>query len=755
MISSENQNKDKGWAKIKTPVKTDRDTPKPLSDRNRDRLGRPRLYNKTEDPKDRRVRPPTATHDLERQSENKDLHMELMMKEAAEQLNQGSITKEQYNKLIQEVLQMSEDQKLRAAQRKELEGGMLVWEKNMDGPNYTGGNDENVRKEHPNMHPRSQGPGGPRWQGHWNQSPWAHPPPPGPFPTGGHHGFPPGGAPDGFHPGGAPDGFRPRGHWQNHSRSFAPGPMRPDFNHYPRMGGAPPMGLFRPPMMMPNGPMHPMAGGPMGPMPPGMMMGNGPIRPDMKKNNMPNVGPAANNFNNACPNAPGAKAANAVLAEPCNTNYGSPKNSGELPPPDPELLAEIAKDTMKSINIDNKLREIRYYGSVGVAFLSWDDPRDIAFQDGSRRIFIDGKEIMICNFNADYKEFTYENEAHKIKLGSPTRELYVNGKWYECYFGGPPIPVELGQRTVNISLEGPPPQVKIGYTKRTDLVLGKINLIINARNMVPVFLDAKPQMFEIEGQPCTLEFCDALQTVLLNGRPFKVEFGGLPKPIMVLDKKHFIRFSVLPRGCRPGYVRIANMKGERPRTPPQSEIADKSDATPASTAVNAVTASTSATPNVSANIDLDSASQDGMDVGARSKPGEIPFSHLAHFLAHNHESFHSKLFLADLQLDVLSSVMPSAMAPSTGQTYQAEPTENAPAPTPAVAMPLDVSTLFQRLVETGIVPSHRYLGAKMPEEEEKMEPEVNPATFDRPETLKTYVFYFYFVLFFYSRTLLC
>jgi pre-mRNA cleavage complex 2 protein Pcf11 len=44
-----------------------------------------------------------------------------------------------------------------------------------------------------------------------------------------------------------------------------------------------------------------------------------------------------------------------------------------------------------------------------------------------------------------------------------------------------------------VKLDGPPPQVKIGLVKRTDLVAGKINLVIDAKNMVPVFLDAKPQ----------------------------------------------------------------------------------------------------------------------------------------------------------------------------------------------------------------------------------------------------------------------
>lgn len=72
--------------------------------------------------------------------------------------------------------------------------------------------------------------------------------------------------------------------------------------------------------------------------------------------------------------------------------------------------------------------------------------------------------------------------------------MYIDDRWYECYFGGMPVTVDLNGKKIQIELEGPPPQVKIGTVKRTDLVIAKINLIINARNMVPVFLDSKPQM---------------------------------------------------------------------------------------------------------------------------------------------------------------------------------------------------------------------------------------------------------------------
>ncbi|OAD61193.1 Pre-mRNA cleavage complex 2 protein Pcf11 [Eufriesea mexicana] len=631
-----------GWAKLKTPSKNDRekqpnntDDKRDGRDRNRDRLGRLRLYNKLpDDPKERRRtlsnedqdnRSGRRGRENDKPEKNEDRNIEIIMKQAAEQLNQGSITKTQYNTLIQEVLHMSEDRKLRAAQRKEKEVGDRA---STFSPS---GDKEMIRNKD---HPITRNPNGPRWQNQpWQQpGPWAHPP------------GPPYGGPQGHFN----SEFRPVGPWQN-PRHF--GPMRPDYQYHGGFNHT----------IGPNPRLGPGIMGPMGPNGPLMsnLLPNGPIGPM----GMPN-----------------------------------PPISRELPPPDPKLLDEIARDTMKSINIDSIPREIRYYGQTGVVFMNWDDPREIGFQDGIRRILIDDKDTITCAFNDQYKEFIYEGEVHRIKLGAPTRELYVDDRWYECYFGGMPVTVDLGGKKVSVKLEGPPPHVKIGTVKRTDLVVAKINLIINARNMVPVFLDAKPQIFEIEGKPHTLEFIDSLQTVLLNGRPFKVEFGGLPKPIIVRDKKHFIRFSVLPRSVRPGYVKIAGMKGEEPieapPTPPLLTQKPKVD--------------TASTPTQLSAVEHESTSQDGSDLRSTPKP--------------------------DLQLDMLSSVLPSAMAPSSGLSYQAEPAENPPTTAPALSLPLNMNELFQRLVETGIVPN--LSEQKKQEEEEKKEPEIIPVSFDKPETLK-------------------
>lgn len=91
------------------------------------------------------------------------------------------------------------------------------------------------------------------------------------------------------------------------------------------------------------------------------------------------------------------------------------------------------------------------------------------------------------------EQYIYACFFFRFRLGVPTRELYINGVGYECYFGGPPIKVRLDYKTNYIKLEGPPPSVNIGNVKRLDIVAGKISIIINDQHKFPVFLDAKPQ----------------------------------------------------------------------------------------------------------------------------------------------------------------------------------------------------------------------------------------------------------------------
>lgn len=246
-----------------------------------------------------------------------------------------------------------------------------------------------------------------------------------------------------------------------------------------------------------------------------------------------------------------------------------PHSSSDLP----EQLTNgaVNQDEIKSITIDGSPKDIRFYDETGVIFINWDDPREICFlNDGTtRRVTFNDQDSYVLGFNEPYSDVLIDGSPHKVKLGVPSREIYIDYVPYECFFGSAGIRIDLNGNSVHVKLEGPPPQAKIGDIKRTDLVAGKINMFINAKIIVPVFLDGKLQKFMLEGETNTLKFVNSLQTVLINDIPFDIEYGDLPKPIFINGKKHFIRFSVLPKGIRPGRIRIKDMEGPQPMSPYQ------------------------------------------------------------------------------------------------------------------------------------------------------------------------------------------
>lgn len=231
----------------------------------------------------------------------------------------------------------------------------------------------------------------------------------------------------------------------------------------------------------------------------------------------------------------------------------------------------VLNEVNKTLPIDGINRDIRIYGDTAIIFMNYDDPREISFQNGARRAVFNNKESYLLTFGSGYTECPVNGVPFRVKLGAPTREIVIDDVGFECYFGGPPIHITVGGIKLTVALEGPPPQVNITDEKRIDLVAGKINMIVNATLMVPVFLDAKVQKFVLDGEVCTLKFTDSLKKVVINDEPFKVEFGGLPKPFMINGKKNFIRFSVLPKGVTPGFVKIKDMEGESGVSPVREE----------------------------------------------------------------------------------------------------------------------------------------------------------------------------------------
>ncbi|KAG4070353.1 hypothetical protein HA402_006495 [Bradysia odoriphaga] len=217
-------------------------------------------------------------------------------------------------------------------------------------------------------------------------------------------------------------------------------------------------------------------------------------------------------------------------------------------------------NNQRTINIDSIPREIRFYDEVAIAFMKENggEPKEIGFQSGERRVLVDNKDSIVLAFNDSYKSFRIDGVTYQIRFGSPIRELYINNKWYECFFGDPPTNITLDGRIRQFKIEGPSPQVRIGNL-RTDLVVGKIDLYVDVHVKVSLYLDAQVQHFELDNQKHTVQFADYFLTVLIDGEQFGVEYGGMPKKIRFGGRDHYIRFSVMPDGVVPGMMYIKNM----------------------------------------------------------------------------------------------------------------------------------------------------------------------------------------------------
>lgn len=365
----------------------------------------------------------------------------------------------------------------------------------------------------------------------------------------------------------------------------------------------------------------------------------------------------------------------------------------------------ILKEDVRTISIDQVPREIRFYDDIAIAFMNWDEPKEIGFQMGKRRVTVDDKDTIVLGFNEPYKNFTIENKNYEIRFGSPTRELYINNKWYECYFGDPPIGILLDCKVRVFKVEGPAPAVKIGNL-RQDLVVGRITLIIDAKETVPIFLDAKVQCFEIDGQINTLQFADYLLTVLINNEPMSVEFGGLPKSLFVRGQKHFVRFTALPDGITPGKAFIRNMI----RTNLHRDVV--SPPAPAIVSLN------------------DVPKADPLPPQPPSTPTMLP------------------------GLDALSSMM--ANTTSSRSSFDTIKDANTQAPVlpkaPAAVniggtnplVDINIGELYQKLLASGILAS----GSKAPATDKTIKDDnkkITPINLSTPETIKTYALVFIFL----------
>ena len=73
---------------------------------------------------------------------------------------------------------------------------------------------------------------------------------------------------------------------------------------------------------------------------------------------------------------------------------------------------------------------------------------------------------------------------HRVKIGAPTRELWIDGAWYSVFFDCRPVSIKIGSRSWDVFLEdGAAPIVDIGKVARKDLCLGNYYYFKKSREM--------------------------------------------------------------------------------------------------------------------------------------------------------------------------------------------------------------------------------------------------------------------------------
>ena len=253
----------------------------------------------------------------------------------------------------------------------------------------------------------------------------------------------------------------------------------------------------------------------------------------------------------------------------------------DLPTVSPQELDMIASDPIKRIDIDESPRDIRFYGETALVIMGPEakDMRELMFQrEGVRQVVFDQNVFVNVEIGAqNYTEFVLDDGVtHKVKIGAPTREIWIDGQWHELYFDKADD-FMIGSTLHHVFLKGPRPSVEISKTPRNDLCAGSVKLIIDGtiQNSVTMFLDSKPQIVNIAGKPHVFRFVQGLKILLINGHPFKADFGGNPMVVYVNNCKHFLRLTSLPQGVKIGKVRLWNMDGnadERTPSPAQDPL---------------------------------------------------------------------------------------------------------------------------------------------------------------------------------------
>lgn len=384
--------------------------------------------------------------------------------------------------------------------------------------------------------------------------------------------------------------------------------------------------------------------------------------------------------------------------------------------------------------IDGKPHGIRFDGP----------PREIIIDDNSYLVPVD-KPIKI----------RLGKRPHILAFGGPAHEVIIDGKWFEVRFDGPPVEVHLGNRSHTIMLKGASPNVKI---------LGELSVMINEPNR-PQFGFNGANMFPPAGAMIN-DFNRPRGPENFQPRPPHwdlpfVRRPNHPEPIPMirpspfppdrqLENMRFPGHHALPPGVigaapvqplpAPGLVNHAQAPFY-PALPPNINAVTLPPMTalpPGLAPVSAEATSNAAAPIVPPQFPQITLTSAG--IASVSCPGmpSIPTAPTALATAANVVPSSASLSAPNL------AAVAAAAAAAAGQSLLPTSVLNKlvrpappmlplsqPQPPAAPAPPVDVSCLFQKLVDAGIIPTVTADKDKdKPETEKEPEPEVIPELSD-------------------------
>ncbi|XP_026284259.1 uncharacterized protein LOC113210459 isoform X1 [Frankliniella occidentalis] len=237
-----------------------------------------------------------------------------------------------------------------------------------------------------------------------------------------------------------------------------------------------------------------------------------------------------------------------------------------------QSLRNIAQDPMGTISVDGVSQEVRFYGDTAVIGAGSDNPREILFKHGEATIILNNF-VVHCIFHEPNKEIILMGNRYLLRLGAPTRELYVNNEGFQCSFNCPPIEIQLStgeMLTARLHCSAVP-LVQIGAL-RSDLVAGSVTLSVNGVDISRIYLDGKPQRFDIAGIPHILKFLNRFKTVLINQEIVNICFGGPAVALLVKGDVYYVRLSHLPPGLILGQFGVLGMGFVQTQNPVQQNL---------------------------------------------------------------------------------------------------------------------------------------------------------------------------------------